>query len=204
MNDRTLTKLSSKISLALAVLGLIVISTIVNPTHARSCGMNKSGHWGPPMHGPTPYGVQKGQAYKGQNQPSRPGMMPRGNANVVAVTKAGGVFSTLLTAVEQAGLTGLLQGKGPYTLLAPTNDAFNQLPEGALQELLADKEKLTAILKYHVLPGRVSAVDILQQRELKTASGQPLPTSDIRVIRADIPASNGIIHAVESVLLPKS
>ena len=122
--------------------------------------------------------------------------------SVVAVARRAGEFGTLLTAVEAAGLTALLEGNGPFTLFAPTDAAFKKLPEGALQELLADKAKLTAILRYHVVPGRVTAAEILSSQTLKTASGQNLPTGDLGVVRADIPAGNGIIHVVDKVLLP--
>lgn len=97
----------------------------------------------------------------------------RGAPRVVAIAKRAGDFGTLLTAVEAAGLTALLEGKGPFTLFAPTDAAFKKLPEGALQELLADKAKLTAILRYHVVPGRVAAADILSSQTLKTASSSP-------------------------------
>jgi uncharacterized surface protein with fasciclin (FAS1) repeats len=123
--------------------------------------------------------------------------------SVVQVAKAAGDFGTLLTAIEAAGLTGLLEGDGPYTLFAPTDAAFRELPDGALQELLADEGKLTALLKYHLVPGRVPATEVLTSRTLKTASGQALPTSDLRVTRADIRARNGIVHVVDSVVLPQ-
>ena len=128
--------------------------------------------------------------------------MTRAGPSVIAVAKRAGEFGTLLSAVDTAGLTGLLEGEGPYTLFAPTDAAFEELPEGALQELLSDKSKLIAVLKYHVVPSRVTAVEVLESRELETASGQSLPTADISVIRADIRASNGIIHVVDKVILP--
>jgi len=128
--------------------------------------------------------------------------MTRAGPSVIAVAKRAGEFGTLLSAVDAAGLTGLLEGEGPYTLFAPTDAAFEELPEGALQELLSDKSKLIAVLKYHVVPSRVTAVEVLESRELETASGQSLPTADISVIRADIRASNGIIHVVDKVILP--
>jgi uncharacterized surface protein with fasciclin (FAS1) repeats len=122
--------------------------------------------------------------------------------SVIGVAKHTGKFGTLLTAIDVADLTGLLEGNGPYTLFAPTDDAFKKLPEGALQELLADKDKLVTVLKYHVVPNRISAVQILEKGELNTTSGQQLPTSDLSVIRADIPARNGVIHVIDHVLLP--
>ena len=122
--------------------------------------------------------------------------------SVITVAKQSGQFATLLTALEAAGLTALLEGKGPYTVFAPTDAAFKRLPDGALQELLGDRDKLIAILKYHVVPGRVSALQILENRELTTATGQKLPTADLDVIRADVKARNGVIHVIDNVLLP--
>ena len=126
----------------------------------------------------------------------------KGRTTVIDVAKRAGSFATLLTAVDKAGLTALLEGDGPFTLFAPNEAAFADLPDGALQELLADKAKLTALLKYHLVADRVSAADVLTKRTLETASGQELPTSDLSVIRADIRAGNGIIHVVDKVLLP--
>jgi uncharacterized surface protein with fasciclin (FAS1) repeats len=118
------------------------------------------------------------------------------------VLKRSGEFSTLLAAIDAAGLAGLLEGDGPFTLFAPTDAAFKKLPEGALEELLADKAKLTALLKYHLVPKRVTAVEILSSRTLETATGQELPTVDLSVIRADIAARNGVVDIVDTVLLP--
>ena len=131
-----------------------------------------------------------------------PGIMGKPGPSVVSVARRSGDFGTLLTMVEAAGLTGLLEGDGPYTVFAPTDEAFRELPEGALQELLADEGHLTEVLKMHVVPGRVSSVKILESRELKTASGKTVSTVDIRVKKADIPARNGVIHVVERVILP--
>lgn len=113
-----------------------------------------------------------------------------------------GKFNTLVKALGAAGLTNLLKGEGPYTVFAPTDEAFAKLPEGKLEELLADKEKLTAVLKYHVVPGKVKAADVLQARELKTAEGQALSVKQIDVAKADIETKNGVIHIIDSVLVP--
>ncbi|MFZ0788425.1 MAG: fasciclin domain-containing protein [Chromatiaceae bacterium] len=177
-----------------AFVGLAAMTGIAE---ARSCGTMKTGPYaGMPMPA-MPYPMYKGM-HAGPGY--RPGMQAA--PSVVSVAKRAGEFGTLLTAVEAAGLTALLEGNGPFTLFAPTDAAFKNLPEGALQELLADKAKLTAILRYHVVPGRVTAAEILSSQTLKTASGQDLPTGDLGVVRADIPAGNGIIHVVEKVLLP--
>lgn len=183
----------------LAFLGLLALAAMSTPAEARHCGMmhKPPAYWDMPTHRSAPYGPHEKQSYGrkyGVGIKARPG--------VIAVAKRAGDFGTLLTAVKAAGLTGLLEGEGPYTLFAPTDAAFEKLPEGALQELLGDKAKLITVLKYHIVPGRITAVKILQNRELSTATGQKLPTADLSVIRADIPASNGTIHVIDSVLLP--
>jgi len=177
-----------------ALVGLAAVSGIAE---ARSCGTMQTGPYpGMPMPA-MPYPMYKGMHAGPGNRPAMQAV-----PSVISVAKRAGEFGTLLTAVEAAGLTALLEGNGPFTLFAPTDAAFKKLPEGALQELLADKAKLTAILRYHVIPGRVTAAEILSSQTLKTASGQDLPTGDLGVVRADIPAGNGIIHVVEKVLLP--
>jgi uncharacterized surface protein with fasciclin (FAS1) repeats len=87
-------------------------------------------------------------------------------------------------------------------VFAPTDAAFDKLPAGTLDGLLADKEKLAAVLSYHVVPGRVTAADILQQRELKTVQGQTVSIDSLSVVSADIETSNGIVHIIDSVLIP--
>ena len=122
--------------------------------------------------------------------------------DLVDTAVAAGNFNTLVKALGAAGLENLLKGKGPYTVFAPTDEAFAKLPEGKLDELLADKEKLAAVLKYHVVPGKVSAADVLQAREFKTAEGQTLSVQQLDVAKADIETKNGIIHVIDSVLVP--
>jgi uncharacterized surface protein with fasciclin (FAS1) repeats len=183
----------------LALLSLLALAAISAPADARNCGImaKPPAFWGMPMHHRMPYGAPKAMPYG-----PKYGKRMQAGPSVIAVAKHKGEFATLLTAVEAAGLTGLLEGDGPYTLFAPTDAAFKKLPEGALQELLADKAKLIALLKYHVVPGRVTAVEVLERRELDTASGQSLPTAELHVIRADIPARNGVIHVIDNVILP--
>lgn len=197
MNTRTITRVDIRSAAAFSFLGLVMLAAVADTADARSCGMmkpppytampmNRMPH---PMHKPMPYGP----VYGGFMGPA---------PDVLAVAKRSGNFSTLLKAIDTAGLGGLLAGDGPFTLFAPTDAAFENLPEGALQELLADKAKLTALLKYHLVPGRVSAADILSSESLETTSGQELPTSDLGVVRADVPARNGVVHVVDKVLLP--
>lgn len=182
-----------------ALLGFLALGALSTPVEARNCGIKPipQAHWGKPAYRSAPR-----QSYRNvQPTPGYRNYSAAGN-NVLGIAKRAGEFGTLLTAVKAAGLTGLLEGRGPYTLLAPIDAAFEKLPEGALQELLADKDKLIAVLKYHVIPGRITALNILESRELKTAAGKSLPTSDLSVIRADIPARNGTIHVIDRVLMP--
>lgn len=190
---------------ALALLTFAALVAIAHPADARSfCDvMNRmmngpNPYSGMPMHSPAMYPGMRGPIPYGGN----PGMGMKAGPSVVDIARGAGEFGTLLTALDAAGLTGLLEGDGPYTLLAPTDAAFKKLPPGALQELLGDKAKLVALLKYHVVPGRVSAAEILQSQELKTASGQLLPTKNLSVIRADVLARNGMIQVLDAVLLP--
>lgn len=119
-------------------------------------------------------------------------------------------FKTLVTAVKAAELVDALKSKGPFTVFAPTDEAFAKLPEGTLPALLNDQEKLQAILKYHVVPGYVTAADAmkldraktLQGGELKIDSNGGVHVNDANVIKADILTANGVIHVIDSVLLP--
>lgn len=133
--------------------------------------------------------------------------------DIVAVAEGAGKFKTLCAAVKAAGLEETLQGKGPFTVFAPTDEAFEKLPKGTLDDLLKpeNKEKLAAILKYHVLPGEVMAADV-KTMQAKTVNGQSLDVKvedgkvtvdKAKVIMADVPASNGVIHAIDTVLMPK-
>lgn len=162
-------------------------------------GMKGYGMGHPPMYA---YGAgMYDQGYsKGMSKPTKDSAAAQ--KDVVDTAIAAGKFNTLVKAVEAAGLVEVLKGDGPYTVFAPTDEAFANLPEGKLDALLADKEKLVAVLKYHVVPGNMSAADILQARELKTAEGQTLSVENIEVAKADIKASNGTIHVVDSVLIP--
>ena len=177
--------------------GILALASFSSSADARSCRtMKPPAFMAMPMH----------PMYHPKQQGTYPGgkYMAWGKAgpSVIDVTRRAGDFTNLLAAVEKAGLAGLLEGEGPYTLFAPTDAAFKSLPEGALQELLEDESKLAALLKYHLVPGRITAADILVKQTLKAASGQELPTGDLGVVRADIRARNGIVHIVDKVLLP--
>lgn len=124
-------------------------------------------------------------------------------------------FKTLVAAVKAAGLVETLQGEGPFTVFAPTDEAFKKLPDGTVEDLLKpeNKEKLVQILTYHVVPGNVMAADVVKLDEAKTVQGQKvmIKTEDgnvmingAKVIKADIKCSNGVIHVIDTVILPKS
>jgi uncharacterized surface protein with fasciclin (FAS1) repeats len=138
------------------------------------------------------------------------------NKTVVEIAAGNKDFSTLVAAVKAAGLVETLSGKGPFTVFAPTNDAFAKLPKGTVEELLKpeNKEKLTAILTYHVVAGKVMAADAikLDGKDAKTVNGQEIAIkvmdgkvmiNDATVTAADIVGSNGVIHVIDTVLLPK-
>ncbi|MBN1212837.1 MAG: fasciclin domain-containing protein [candidate division Zixibacteria bacterium] len=121
-------------------------------------------------------------------------------------------FNTLVAAVKAAGLVETLQGDGPFTVFAPTDEAFAKLPEGTVEALLNDKEKLTAILTYHVVPGKVLAEDVVKLDKAATVNGEyiAINTSEdgvmvdnANIIATDILCKNGVIHIIDAVVLPK-
>jgi len=122
-----------------------------------------------------------------------------------------GTFKTLATALQAAGLVDTLKGPGPFTVFAPTDEAFAKLPAGTLDSLLKDKAKLSAVLTYHVVAGRVRAADVAGLTEAKTVEGRSLRIStnggvkvdNANVIKTDIEASNGVIHVIDSVVVPE-
>jgi uncharacterized surface protein with fasciclin (FAS1) repeats len=132
--------------------------------------------------------------------------------NILDTAIAAGNFTTLVAGIKAAGLTDTLTGKGPFTVFAPTDEAFKKLPTGALDALLKDTAKLKAVLSYHVVPGQVMAED-LESGEVMTTQGTALTavvsSSDARVNGAhvrqrDIAASNGVIHDIDAVIMPKN
>ena len=137
--------------------------------------------------------------------------LPALSADIVDTAVEAGSFETLTTALEEAGLADTLKEEGPYTVFAPTDDAFAQLPEGTVSSLLEpeNQDKLTDILLYHVVAGEVTS-DQIVDGELKTVGGKSVYIStdegvqvnDANVVKADITADNGVIHVVDHVLLP--
>lgn len=133
-------------------------------------------------------------------------------SDIVDTAVAAGSFTTLAAALEAAGLVDTLKGEGPFTVFAPTDDAFAKLPAGALDNLLANPEQLKAVLLYHVVEGKVMAADVGGLSEAKAVSGAMIPidtsagvtVAGATVTQTDIETSNGVIHVVDTVMMPPS
>ena len=136
--------------------------------------------------------------------------LPAAANDIVDIAAGAGTFNTLVAAVQAAGLVDTLKGEGPFTVFAPTDEAFAALPEGTVEALLADIPTLTAILTYHVVPGAVMSGDLTDGMMAQTVNGQSVTISlangvqvnGANVITADIEASNGVIHVIDAVILP--
>jgi uncharacterized surface protein with fasciclin (FAS1) repeats len=133
--------------------------------------------------------------------------------DIVDTAVAAGQFKTLASALDAAGLVGTLKGEGPFTVFAPTDEAFAKLPAGTLEDLLKpeNKDQLVAILTYHVVPGKVEAADVVKLDEAKTVNGKMVDikvegdtamVNNAKVTKVDIPASNGVIHVIDTVIMP--
>jgi uncharacterized surface protein with fasciclin (FAS1) repeats len=130
--------------------------------------------------------------------------------DIVDTAVAAGNFKTLATALQAAGLVETLKGKGPFTVFAPTDEAFAKVPKADLDALLKDKAKLTAVLTYHVVPGKVMAKDV-KAGKVKTVQGSELTigttggvtVNNAKVTATDIVADNGVIHVIDTVVIPK-
>lgn len=130
--------------------------------------------------------------------------------NIIDTAASSGQFNTLVEAIKSAGLVETLQGPGPFTVFAPNDEAFSKMPEQILNALVSDKEALTELLTFHLVPGKVSSEDVVKLTTAKSVQGSNLSidTSDgvkingARLVQADIETSNGIIHVIDSVVLP--
>ncbi len=130
--------------------------------------------------------------------------------DIVDTAVAAGDFQTLVAAVQAADLVEVLKGEGPFTVFAPTDEAFAKLPEGTLDSLLADKESLTAVLTYHVVPGKLMASDVASSQKLETVNGKRVAVNtksgvkvdEANVVVTDIECSNGVIHVIDAVITP--
>lgn len=131
-------------------------------------------------------------------------------ANIVDTAVKAGSFGTLVAAIKAANLTGTLQGAGPFTVFAPTDEAFGKLPEGTVDALLKDIPKLKKILEYHVISGKVMAADVMKRKSAKTVEGSDVKidasngvmVNDATVTSPDVAADNGVIHIIDTVLIP--
>jgi uncharacterized surface protein with fasciclin (FAS1) repeats len=141
-------------------------------------------------------------------------LTPAASAADIVDTAVAGKFNTLVAAVKAAGLVDTLKGKGPFTVFAPTDEAFAKLPAGTLESLLKpeNKSKLQSILTYHVVPGKVMAKDVVKLNSAKTAEGRSIAiktmnggvmVNNAHVTKTDIAASNGVIHVIDTVILPQ-
>lgn len=137
---------------------------------------------------------------------------PSNHKDIVDTAVAAGSFTTLAKALEAAGLVETLKSAGPFTVFAPTDEAFAKLPAGTLQSLLNDPEKLKQILLYHVVSGRVLAKDVVKIKSARTVQGSSISIrtgggkvmiDNANVIKTDVLASNGVIHVIDSVIIPK-
>lgn len=166
----------------------------VNTTYADNCGASKNGAE-----------AQKASTVVAANATQKP-------MDIIETAVAAGSFNTLVAAVQAAGLVETLKGAGPFTVFAPTDEAFAKLPTGTVEALLKDKAKLTAILTYHVVPGEVTAADVVKLSEAKTVNGQSAKVTvgtdgvmidGAKVVKTDVITTNGVIHVIDSVILPK-
>lgn len=163
--------------------------------------------YGRPIMGPRP--EMKAPGYR-PNPTTIPATSPKGSGeaaeadpkSIVETAVAAGQFATLVSAVKAADLADTLSGAGPFTVFAPTDAAFQKLPEATISGLLNDTVALKDVLTYHVVSGRQTAADLLEQGAVETLNGSELTLSQLSVAKADVPASNGVIHILDEVLLP--
>jgi uncharacterized surface protein with fasciclin (FAS1) repeats len=151
-------------------------------------------------------------AFAGSSCSSSSAKQVANTGDIVATASSAGSFDTLVAAVQAAGLVETLQSDGPYTVFAPTDEAFAKLPDGTVEALLADPEKLRAILLYHVVPGKVMAADVVSLDSATTAQGSDVHImladgsvriNDAIVTATDIETSNGVIHVIDTVIIPR-
>jgi uncharacterized surface protein with fasciclin (FAS1) repeats len=158
--------------------------------------------------GLTAFGLALVPAYGGESHSKHT------KGDIIETAIASGKFETLVTAIKAADLVETLQGKGPFTVFAPTDEAFAKLPEAVLNDLLKpeNKNKLQGILTYHVVPGNVMAADVVKMNEATTVNGQVIQIQaseggvmidNASVVKTDIVCTNGVIHVIDAVILPK-
>jgi uncharacterized surface protein with fasciclin (FAS1) repeats len=172
----------------------------------RGYSYGRHGYYGHGMPHPYPtghYGQSKHDKEKNYGAQTTQSVA-QAETSIVDVATSAGSFKTLIKAVKAAGLVDTLSGSGPYTVFAPTDEAFAKLPAGTLEDLLSDKDKLTRMLTYHVIPGKLDSSAMRGISKLATVEGSELPVADIKIAKTDVMASNGVIHAIDEVLIPEA
>jgi len=166
----------------IAIVAVALLATPIAHANCGSCGAGEAGH---------SHGADK--------------------ASIVDTAITAGTFNTLVAAVKAAGLADTLSSGGPYTVFAPTDEAYAKLPDGTVEALLADPDTLRAILLYHVVPGNVTSTQVVSLSSATTAQGSDIKISTSKggvminnatVVKADIETTNGIIHVIDTVILP--
>jgi uncharacterized surface protein with fasciclin (FAS1) repeats len=226
MNQRSFTLVAAGLACALGA-----VAAQAGDGCGKKSGYGSTSHWSA-MSDPDRWAYRPGLAYApavyyampnhpavfggphGQARMIKTGMQKEatraGSGDIVEVASNAGSFETLVAAVQAAGLVDTLKGDGPFTVFAPTDEAFAKIPKDQLDALLADKSALTKVLTYHVVPGRVLAADVSKVTTARTVEGGNLSidTTDgvkvdgARVVETDILASNGVIHVIDTVILP--
>ena len=208
-----ITKLSAALGSALGIaLGAPAALAGPNCNHAERMGGNPAG-FSPALYQPAPGNYAPARAYRtgmGYDAQHNSSTKDSAQPDIVDTAVAAGSFNTLVAAVQAAGLEQTLKGPGPFTVFAPTDAAFAQIPKEQLDALLADKQALTKVLTYHVVPGAVKAAEVVTLTSAATVEGQPLTiragesvmVNNAKVIKTDIVTSNGVIHVIDAVMLP--
>ena len=209
-----ITKLSAVLGSALG-FALSAPTTLAGPNCSQGDRMatGTPAGFSPALYQPAPYSYAPARAYRtGTGYGAQHSSTGQSSAqpDIVDTAVAAGSFNTLVAAVQAAGLEQTLKGPGPYTVFAPTDAAFAQIPKEQLDALLADKQALTKVLTYHVVPGEVKAAEVVNLKSAATVEGQSLTISvgdsvmvnNATVIKTDIVTSNGVIHVIDAVMLP--
>lgn len=149
-----------------------------------------------------PAGGKTADVSSGYANAANAGATTPAQKDIVGVAAAAGNFSTLISAVKAAGLADTLTGEGPFTVLAPSDEAFNELPKDQVAGLMSDTDALKNVLTYHVIAGQLSAADLLEKGEATTVNGAKVSVAQLDVAKADVMASNGVIHVINKVLIP--
>ncbi|MCG6861492.1 MAG: fasciclin domain-containing protein [Chromatiaceae bacterium] len=195
MSFRNATLITATAFVALSAMGTLSTASAGNGSYGyQSQNSEETGHY-----------MKTGMHEGGKKEAAVPA------GDIVDVAVGAGSFNTLVTAIKAADLVDTLKGEGPFTVFAPTDEAFAKIPQADLDALLADKDKLTAVLTYHVVPGKVMAADVVKLDSAKTVQGDSVTivvsdggvkVDDANVVKTDVMASNGVIHVIDTVIMP--